>query len=144
MSLEEAKLDNRPEYYRSLAFPTRTERLENGTTWGSTSPAIKGIHRDEFHLDGFLGENITIKHDVGRIYEPYIRMRIKGAAAWLTMPSTFQLGGTLGSIVYGKILSITTKEITFEFFNASSFPGGAGDFEIEIFFLDFSTEARFT
>lgn len=145
MSLTETNLDKTPEFYRAPAFPAHIERLGNDSLLGSTSLTIKNIYRGELTVNGsvFGAELITIEHNSGKIYEPYIRMRVKGTTNWQTLPSTFQLDGTLAGTIYIHLFEIKANTIILEFFNSSSV-GIEGLCEIEIFFLDFSTKARFT
>lgn len=88
-------------------------------------------------LSGSFEEIHTIEHNTGKVYEPFIRARRAGVDTWQTLPSTHQLGGTLGSIVYCNLTGITENEIELTFWNSAQM-GLTGECEIEIYFIDFT------
>lgn len=98
---------------------------------------VKNIYRGTVNLSGSFEEIKTIEHNTGKVYEPFIRIRKEGVDAWQTLPSTHQLGGTLGSIVYCELTGITENEVELTFWNSYAM-GLTGDCEIEIYFIDFT------
>lgn len=111
--------------------------MGSGDLIGATAIPVKRIHRTNIELTGFFEEVITIRHNVGKIYEPFIRIREEGSSQWQTLPSIHQLGGTLATTVYGEVTSIEKDVITLTFWNSISM-SLTGVCEVEIYFIGFT------
>jgi hypothetical protein len=125
-------MNKTPEFYKNISGDPSISRLANGSEVITTNlPVIKTV-KTEFVVDVFGTFQTTITHDLGDIYEPFVRVREKGETSWHTLPS-YTLSPTGGTATTIRVQNITGTSITLEFESINNNP----TYEVEIYFISF-------
>lgn len=134
--MKEASIEQQPKFYTAPTLPTHIERLGVGALIDDTILGVIFTYRGSITLGGSFEEIITVTHNAGKIYEPFIRIKTN-SGEWQSLPSTHQLDGTLGGTVYCELTDITKDTIILTFWN-SYLMDLTGECAIEIYFIDFT------
>lgn len=138
--MKEGSLEKLPEYLDNPTDSPYTSVLSNSQFGFTNLRVVKGgiiYHEEPLGLSVF-GKTVTIRHDLGKAYDVFLRVNEIGTDTWYTLPSQFEQGGTLGSIRYIDIFDINEETLILDCFNAGSiFSTNSAPVRFEAIFVEF-------
>lgn len=129
--MKDAPIEKKPEFYKSISNNPRIENLDGGSIVGFTNLPIVGVVKDKRNIQDLSINYQRFNHDLGKRYEPFVRVRIDGEEYWKTLP---HLEGSID----GPPWEISVQDIGENYIDIIFYTFRFGLYEVEIYFTDFS------
>lgn len=123
-------LSKKPEFYKSIANNPKIENLDGGSIVGFTNLPIVGVAKTKFNISDLSLNYYRLNHNLGKRYEPFVRVRIEGDEYWQTLPH-------LEAGIGGPPFEISVQDIGENYIDLVFYTFRFGIYEVEAYFTDF-------
>lgn len=126
-------MNKKPTFYKNVSGSPMTSELSSGSSVFATNlPIIAEPIKQKVEVEVFGTFQKTIKHELKKKYDCFVRVREKETKPWRTLPSytLSPFGGPASTI---RVQNITDSDITLEFESIQP-----TTYEVEIYFIAFN------
>lgn len=129
--MRDLPLEKKPEYYKSIANNPQIENLDGGSIVGFTNLPIVGNIKATHEVTGVDINFYRFNHDLGKRYEPFVRVKYESEDYWQTLPN-------FEAATDGPPWEISVQDIGENYIDLLFYTYKWGKYEVEVYFIDFA------